>query len=288
MGLHVGTVAGLFTVDGGTEERIGGTRINHAIEAEDVLWAVDGKGRVHRDDVVVANLPPGESGLCVQPAISATWIGAPAAKLYRLDEEGLNEDEFFVEAPGREAWYTPWGGPPDVRSMTLDADHTLFVNVHVGGILRYDNTGLVPTLDIGTDVHQVEAHPSQKGAIFAACAYGLAASRNGHDFEMRSGGLHARYCRAVAVAADTVFISASTGPSTQRARVYRGAPGEGPFEPMTSGLPEWFDGNVNTHCLLVDGRDVFIGFGDKVWVSSDLGESFEILAEGLPKVTCLA
>ena len=46
---------------------------------------------------------------------------------------------------------------------SLDDDDTLYINVHVGGILRYDSAGVVPTLDIDADVHQVAAHPSQKG-----------------------------------------------------------------------------------------------------------------------------
>lgn len=288
MGLHVGTVAGLFTVDGSTEERIGGTRINHIAEFDGIVWAIDGKSRVHRNGEVVATLPDGISALCIQPSMSATWVGASQAKLFHYDDEGLTEDDFFLDAPGRDNWYTPWGGPPDVRSMTLDADHTLFVNVHVGGVLRYDNTGLVPTLDIGTDVHQVAAHPSKKGAIFAACAYGLAVSHNGHDFEIRSDGLHAKYCRAVAVGDHTVFVTASTGPSTTRARVYRGELWEGRFEPVGNGLPEWFDDNVNTHCLVVRDGKVYIGHSDTIWVSSDLGENWAVLAEGLPKVTCLA
>ena len=266
MGLHVGTVAGLFSIDGSTEQVIGDTRINHVVDAGGTLWALDGKGRIHRDDSVVASLPDGETGLCVQPAASGTWIGAPAAKLYRLDDTGVSEDEFFADAPGREAWHTPWGGPPDVRSMTLDASQTLYINVHVGGILRY---------------------PTSEGAIFAACAYGLATSSNGHDFEIRDDGLHASYCRAVAVADETVYLSASTGPRTSRGRVYRGGLWEAPFEPMTAGLPEWFDGNVNTHCLLAKDDKVWIGFDDKVWVSDDRGESWSAHAGGLPKITCL-
>ena len=44
--------------------------------------------------------------------------------------------------------------------MAVDGANTLFVNVHVGGIVRCDDTGPSPTLDIHADVHQVIADPS--------------------------------------------------------------------------------------------------------------------------------
>ena len=171
---------------------------------------------------------------------------------------------------------------------SLDDDDTLYINVHVGGILRYDSAGVVPTLDIDADVHQVAAHPSQKGAIFAATAHGLATTNNGHDFEFRTEGLHASYCRAVAVLDSRVLVSASTGPSTSRGRLYRGDLWDGPLEPVTNGLPEWFDGNLNTACLVVNGGSVFAGLGDTVWQSDDAGDSWTEIATDLPMITCLA
>lgn len=288
MTLLVGTTAGVFEIDGAPETIIGGARINHIARGEDVWWAVDGQGRVHQNASVVANLPRGAAALCVQPTHDTTWIGADKARLFTLDEHGLAEDEFFGDAPGRDSWYTPWGDPPDVRSMTLDADHTLYINVHVGGILRYDNTGLSATLDISADVHQVAGHPTEKGSVFAACALGLAFSHNGHDFDIRADGLHAPYCRAVAVMDDRLLISASTGPSTSQGRIYAGGFWDGALEPLTNGLPDWFDGNVDTHCLIARGGVTHVGYGDTIWRSDDLGETWDVLVSDLPEITCLA
>ena len=232
-------------------------------------------------------MPDDAVPLCIQPTPEAVWIGANEARLFGYEKGSVAEDDFFAEAPGRDDWYTPWGGPADVRSMALDADHTLYINVHVGGILRYDNTGLVPTLDMSADVHQVAAHPSEKGAVFAATAHGLAQSHNGHDFDFRTEGLHSKYCRAVAVLDDHVLISASSGPSTSRGRIYRGALWSGAMEPSHRGLPEWFDGNVNTHCLVVHDGSIFVGFDDTVWTSDDRAETWEVAKAGLPRITCL-
>jgi len=284
--LLIGTASGAVTVDG--ESLIEGAAVNHMVRWSDGWWAVDGAGRVHHNGEVVAEMSAGATAHCIQPTGQTTWIGADRATLFALDAEGVTEDEYFANAPGRDTWHTPWGAPADVRSMAVDADHTLYVNVHVGGVLRYDNTGVVPTLDIDADVHQVATHPTQKSAVFAACAFGLAFSHNGHDFEIRSDGLHAAYCRAVAVIEDVVFISASTGPRTDRARLYRGELWTGRFEPLASGLPEWFGSNLDTHCLVARQDGIYAGHDDTVWVSDDRGETWHVAATGLDSITCLA
>ena len=284
--LLIGTTTGLFQ-DDDDQPLIGGTRINHVIAKGEDWWAVDGKGRIYHNGDVVATMPDGATPLCIQPTPDTTWIGSTEARLFALEDGTLAEDEFFADAPGRDKWYTPWGAPADIRSMTLDADHTLYVNVHVGGILRYDNTGPVPTLDISADVHQVKAHPSRKGAVFAACAMGLAQSHNGHDFDIRGDGLHAPYCRAVAVLEDRVLVSASTGPTTDRGRLYSSPLWEGEFEPLTGGLPEWFDDNVNTHCLSAVGNVVHVGHDDTVWRSEDGGETWGTMRSKVAKITCV-
>ena len=287
MSLLIGTAAGAFLLHE-AEPLIPQTRINHIARSDGDWWAVDGKGRIHRNGEAIASMPGDAKALCIQPTPETTWIGSDQARLFGLDKGTVTEDEFFGGAPGRDSWYTPWGAPADVRSMALDADHTLYINVHVGGILRYDNTGVVPTLDIDADVHQVAAHPTQKGAVFAATAYGLAQARNGHDFDFRTEGLHARYCRAVAVLEDRLLISASTGPRTEKGRLYRGDLWEGALEPLASGLPEWFEDNINTHCIASIGDEVFIGLGGTVWRSDDDGDTWAEIAGDLPNVTCLA
>lgn len=288
MSLLVGTRTGAYLVGDTQEQIIGGTRINHLARFADSWWAVDGRGRVYKDGDVVATMPEGAAALCIRPSHDSAWIGSDKARLFALDDHGLAEDEFFADAPGRENWYTPWGAPADVRSMSLDADHTLYINVHVGGILRYDNTGLAPTIDISADVHQVTSHPTRKGAVFAACARGLASSRNGHDFEIRAAGLHAPYCRAIAVMEDRLLITASTGPRTNRARLYSGDLWEGELAPLTSGLPEWFDDNVDTHCVSAHGSTAHLGYGNTAWRSDDSGQTWQILSSGLPNITCIA
>lgn len=288
MDLLIGTAAGMYSPDDPAEPIIGGSRINHIHRDGSSWWAVDRKGQIHQDGSILAAAPAGVALNCVGPGKETTWVGATEARLYRLEGDDLVEDEDFANAPGRDHWYTPWGGPPDVRSMAIDAAGALFVNIHVGGILRYDEGGIVPTIDQDADVHEVIAHPSRPGMVLAACALGLAQSANGADFTVRDEGLHSRYCRAVAIIGDTVLVSASTGPRTRQARLYRTRLEGGPFEACRQGLPEWFDDNLDTNCLAVVDGAVYAGHGDKVWRSDDEGESWEEIAAGLPRITCLA
>ena len=107
---------------------------------------------------------------------------------------------------------------------------------------------------------------------------------------MRSDGLHARYCRGVAVCGDNVLLTASTGPGGHRSAIYRGILTAGSFERCTAGLPEWFDDNIDSLCLyaLREGSVAAFGTADgEVFASIDQGETWETVASGLPRVNCV-
>ena len=288
MSLLVGTVGGMFRLDNPTQPLIDDATINHITRDAAGWWAVDHEARIHHDGRTVANDFNGATLNCVLPVDETIWVGASSARLYRVDGGALIEDPGFADAPGRADWHTPWGGPPDVRSMAVDGANTLFVNVHVGGIVRCDDTGPSPTLDIHADVHQVIADPSVEGRVLAACARGLAQSTDGRVFTYRDDGLHAPYCRAVTLIGDTVLISASTGPRSNQARLYRSNLTSGPFEHCRDGLPDWFDDNLDTHCLAVHDGSVYAGHAGTVWRSDDQGGTWAEIASGLPRITCLA
>jgi hypothetical protein len=194
----------------------------------------------------------------------------------------------FEEVDGRGRWYTPWGGPPDTRSISA-SDEAIYVNVHVGGIPCSDDGGRTwrPTIDVDADVHQTLAYD---GLVLAAAAVGLAVSGDqGRSWTVRDEGLHATYLRAVAVAGDTVLVSGSRGPGGGQSGIYRGALAGGPLERCREGLPEWFSSNIDTGCLAA--RDDLAVFGTaegSLFVSGDAGRRWELLAEGLPPVQCLA
>ena len=86
----------------------------------------------------------------------AIHVGSSQARLFRVIDGTLEPVASFDAAEGRGTWYTPWGGPPATRSIS-EWDGDMYVNVHVGGILRTSDGGAswIPTIDIDADVHQV-------------------------------------------------------------------------------------------------------------------------------------
>ena len=285
----VATSHGLHHVESGTRVFHG-----HAIDAlsrgrRGWLFTVDGEAVARWEPDGTASDPISiEASInCVSEHGSSLVIGASQARLYQHSGDVTVLREDFEEAPGRDTWHTPWGGPPDVRSISVDADaSTLYVNVHVGGVVRWkaDDPVWRATMDIHADVHQVVAHPTRPGTVLAAAAVGLGISTDyGESWTWRRDGLHADYCRAVAVWDDLVLVSASLGSRGRNAAVYRGRLDEGSLAGCERGLPEWFSTNVNTHCLGASAHQAVIGDADgTLYQSTDEGETWEVAARLAP------
>jgi len=281
--LLVGTSAGLHRVDDGHTE-LAGRQVNALAGG----WAVVEGRAVWHDGQWVSEDIDAPVATCILPFDGGALVGTAEGHLVRIPSG--ERVASFDEAPGREAWYTPWGGPADVRTLAAGPDGTLYVNVHVGGILRSADGGATwaPTLDIDLDVHQVVV--AGDGTVLAACAQGLAVSTDkGDTWTVDDDGLAVTYARAVAVAGDTVLLSASTGPDGHRAAVYRRPLHDnGPFRRTSIGLPGTFPGNVDTFCLVADGDLAALGtFAGRVYLSDDAGGSWATVAAG-PPVTCLS
>jgi hypothetical protein len=261
-----------------------------AILDGDTIWTT-AVGGVWAD---VASVP-GPPATCLAPTLDGLLVGTEQAHLLRLDDRRLIPIAPFEQAEGRGDWYTPWNDPADVRSIAVGAGAgaPIYVNVHVGGVLRSPDgeQAWKATLDIEADVHQVLAHPSRPDAVLVASAEGLGVSRDAAEsWEFVTAGLHARYSRAVAIAGDWVFLTASTGPGGKRSAVYRRRfDGGGDLERCRGGLPDWFEHNIDTACLVAAGSVVAFGTEDgRVFRSLDAGATWELAAKGLPEIHCLA
>lgn len=292
----------LGTADGLQELDLGGAlnRVHHAGRAVVAIarsgstwWALlDGSELWRTEDgdgwVRLAELG-GLRGHCVADTYAGVVVGSSEAHLLRASSSGLEPIAAFDGAPGRGEWYTPWGGPADTRSINEDRD-AVYVNVHVGGILRSRDRGdsWQPTIDIHADVHQVWTGESR---VYAACARGLAVSTDQADsWTVHIEGLHATYCRAGAVCGDRVLVSASTGPSSRNAAVYCGELDGGALERCRQGLPEWFDHNIDTYCLdaLQDGSVAAFAESDgRVFASEDQGATWSEVGSSFLGVRCL-
>ena len=275
-----------------------------APEAWSRLWAVAGRGEIWRTDPDgnwqrVASLQDDEAltgltALCLADTRAndegGILVGTSKAHLARVGSDGqLGLVGSFEDAPGRDSWHTPWGGPPDTRSITEDAT-AVFVNVHVGGVLRSRDEGATwePTIDIEADIHRVV---TGSGRVYAAGAGGLWVSDDqGGSWRLSTEGLHATYCRSAAVCGDALLVSASNGPHGGRAALYRSGLEGNSFERCRDGLPEWLGGNLDSLCVDALPNGLLAAFateGGDVYASADQGVSWARLAEGVGPVHCV-
>lgn len=290
MEILVGTQKGLFRIPEKGEPDFGGRSVTHLVRNSEGIWAL-----VDRSEVCLLRRQsawqklgeiPARANCLLPLGSSNVLVGTARANLYRISDGAADRVESFDHVPGRQSWYTPWGGPPDIRSLTRTAGGSIFLNVHVGGILVSDDEGATwrPTaIDVDADVHQVLADGE---LVLAATAWGMAASPDsGASWEFDDAGLHASYSRAIAVSRDFLLISASEGPFRGRAAVYRKKLGSNDsFEKCREGLPEWFTGNIDTHSLAADGATVAFASEDgHLFTSEDAGRRWSIVAEGLPE-----
>jgi hypothetical protein len=242
------------------------------VDAHDLVR--DGEALAHSGDELTSVVATGDD----------VFVGTVGAHVLRLVDGALARVESFEELDGRDTWTQPWGAPGDIRSFTADAN-AVYVNVHVGGVLRSRDRGetWVQTIDTEVDVHQVTLAPD--GRVLAATgAEGLAVSDDGGaTWEFATAGLHGTYLRAVAAVPDGVVVSASTGPYTHEGAVYRLARGADHFERCTDGLPARFDGNIDSHWIASRGGVVACATPDAtIYRSDDGGATWRPFVTGLP------
>lgn len=215
-------------------------------------------------------------------ANGAVYVGTSEAHLLGLDGDSLALIDAFDEVEGRDEWFTPWGGPPDIRSLAVDDNGELYVNIHVGGIVKGDGESRwEPTLDISADVHEVRIVGER---IVAACAVGLAESGDGgFAWSYDDEGLDATYARAIAVGGAVLFMSASQGPRGGDAAIYRRPlDGTSPFERCD--LPSFPD-NIDTGCLDASGDEVVFGTRTgEMFHSTNHGDTWEKRTDSLPPI----
>jgi hypothetical protein len=296
--LLIGTDKGLLEFDGVDalpDQQLGERDVTALAVREDQLWAIAERSSLLRRDATGAWTEVRSRGAdeltCVVASEHGVFVGTEEAHVLRLDGDDLVPVDGFERVEGRGEWYTPWGGPPAVRSLAADRADRLHANVHVGGIPRSTDGGTSwePTIDIDSDVHQVVAHPREPDVVLAAGAVGLAISDDGGEtWRIEAEGLHSTYARAVAVVDDAILVTASNGPRGGRAALYRTTAGPR-LEKCTEGLPEWFEGNIDSGWLAAAGSTAaFAAAGGRLFASEDAGETWKEIADGLPRPRWLA
>ncbi len=233
--------------------------------------------RHHQEDTAQASVDPGVDLL----------VGMTGARLVRVSGSQVRPISSFDSLPGRSEWENPAGPTPDLRSIAVAEDGQWLANVHVGGVWASDDEGSSwrAVIEPAADVHEVTA---AWGRVAVAAAIGAGWSENrGATWQWSTEGLAGSYARAVALDGDTIYVTASTGPSTTAGAIYRASLGKG-FEKCTRGLPEWFPFNIDTGSL--SARDGRVAFGTRdgtVFESKDEGSSWGVVAEHVGPVRCV-
>jgi hypothetical protein len=290
----VGTADGLYELAGGAEPTFRNREVRCIQRDGDRVWALLDRRelwmRSHSGDWSPVNEVPGGLALCLLPQAERVIVGTSDLRvlMYARDDGRLTGNGDFQGIEGREEWYSPGQPSPEVRSLSGELDGTVYANIHVGGIVRWRERPEdgKPTIDFHDDVHQV-LFESTRNLLLAASEQGLVVSADrGESWHTDTGRLHARYMRAVAVAGDTLLVTASDGPGSRKGAVYRKGLGEaGPFQMCREGLPDWFPGNINTYCLSASGDLAAFGTPDgELYISEDNGSSWDRAAHSLPAI----
>lgn len=223
--------------------------------------------------------------------IQWTWdgqllIGTENAQLAWVRDRNLEYIDSFNDIPERKYWTTPIGNAPDVRSLAVSRDGTIYANIHVGWIARSLDSGRSWTNlrdGLEMDVHQVSVHPINPATVFVATADGFYISKNhGETFRRRNLGISPLYARACTVFEnDTYLMSVSRGPIGKvGGTLFRNDDGEKWYE--VKGLPDSTERNINTYQLLSGkkGNAWVVINNNSVYHSQDYGLNWELAADG--------
>lgn len=198
------------------------------------------------------------------------------AYVYRLvGEDGPAERiQAFDELECRKDWYTPWGGPPAVRTLAKTKDGFCYADIHVGSIMRSPDEGVSwepVTPELNKDVHQVATCPADDNKVYANTANGVyVSSDRGNSWINRIEGLPVRYGTAIAVDPtdpNLMIASVQKGPRGGGAWLCRSDNGGASWTQLNEQLAETTD-RISTGCITftddgtawaVIGKTLYIG-----------------------------
>lgn len=212
-------------------------------------------------------------------------IGAEPAHLYLLEDGGpALRVESFDQLEVRDDWYTPWGGPPAVRSLARTGED-VYADIHVGSIVRSADGGkswepVAPGLH--PDVHQVAVCPAAPGRVYANTADAVFLSDDrGETWHHRASGLPTRYGRAIAVHPedpDCLLASVSRGPRAEgTGQLFRSGDAGRSWEQAGDCFPAATTDNVDTFHVAFDaGGTAWASVEERLYRSEDRGRGWSV------------
>ena len=319
--LYVATHAGIVTL----EEAGKSWRLAHrALESRD-LYAVATSGAsprivftgsidsgVHRSSDGGRSWRQVLSGVVYSVAMhpddpNHVYAGLQPANVMRTTDGGRHWSQFgdLKMLPESERWsfpHRPHLAHVRALALALDRPDTVYGGIEVGGFVRTDDAGrhwMAVSEGLHPDVHGLALNPDGEH-IYAATGDGFHRSANrGNTWERSCRGIDRPYTRAVTLFFERPEILLISGgpdaptawdrPGRARMGIYRSDDGGDHWSPVTEGLPDPIEGEVDrfAHHPRQPGR-VWLGSGDgNVFESVDFGATWHQIAEGLGAVRAL-
>jgi len=260
----------------------------------------------------IANDPHDADGLYCGVEPAALFKSADAGETWSL-ERGL------FDHPHRPQWM-PGGGGLCLHTILPDPSNSdrMWIAISTGGVYRTEDGGknwqprnqgicarfLPPGQQYpewGQCVHKVVSHPSNPDRMFLQHHWGVYRSDDAGDSWQDIGkGLPSDFGFAMEIDpnnADTVFIIPIESDEFRctpeaKLRVYRTRDGGNSWEPLTSGLPQQ-DAleTILRDNMKADANDptgLYFGTRNgKLFGSANGGDSWAMIREGLPPITCV-
>lgn len=219
------------------------------------------------------------------------YAGLEPATLWRLgDGEAVEYDLTGVE--GHSFWHSPWG-PANLNSILVDGD-TITVGVEVGGVaVSHDGGKSWDARNEGLyeDVHHLVADGDN---VYATTGMGFhRSSDEGRTWSWENDGVDRGYTQGLTASGKHLVMAASSGPPPMwevggaEAAIFVADTGASPLEWQIAN--EGFAGNVERGALQAAGDLVVAATTEgELLVSTDSGETFKLVRDGLAPVTSLA
>jgi hypothetical protein len=227
-------------------------------------------------------------------------IGCTPPNMYRL-LEGKNSafiNSNFDELEVREKWFTPWGGPPAVRSMAKNGEGWIYADIHVGSIMRSKDEGetwgpVVP--DLHRDVHEVSTSKIDPDMVYANTYNSVFVSHDrGDSWKHRNGVLNSRYGRGIDVHPtnpEILLCGVSDGPhgDNVHGQLYWTDNAGEKWEHVYDGFPSSTKKNIDTfHIAFYDENKAWVTDENTLYLSEDSGRTFEAFWEAPEEISMIS
>ncbi len=245
------------------------------------------------------------------------YAGVEDAALFRSSDGGHTWTELAglrTHSTGQD--WAPGAGGMCLHAILIDPGNPqrMYVAISAAGAFRSDDAGASwhvatkglssnflpePEAPIGHCVHKLAMHPARPDTVFMQKHWDVCRTDDaGESWTEVSGNLPSDFGFAIAVHAhepDTIFVvpilsDTEHYPPEGKLRVFRSRSGGNEWEALTKGLPQrncYVD--VLRDAMAVDSLDscgIYFGTtGGQVYASADAGDTWNAIAEHLPRVS---